>query len=477
MDAIMRKRSIISQELPLKMVGGSNFGRYPKISAERTFNFIISDDFMVPSAGYKKVATIIDNAQGRGIYGSSRFNHLVAVIDDGFYIINASLNPSRVATIHTSTGDVFIAENEKKEIAICDKKDIWIYNYGNSTFQKADLDFLPGFVSYQNGRFISCAIETSAESPQWRLSDLQDSTKWTGDGTYAATFNKNDIVVAPVPFPGREGLIVIFGRISSQFWSAVPAQLFPYQLNNYFNVNYGLMSTATIDSNDSILVWLGINDKSGPAIMYTSGAGVQTISTDGINFKLAEMRHLDTSYGFLFKQDGHLIYQLSSPDDNYSVQYDFNTGKFFDVTDQKQNCHIAKRVAYFNNSYYFVSFIDGNLYELNSKYVNYDGMIIPRIRIAPNIRLPNTRPFIVNNMSFPIEQGESANDQVVDVGVSKDGGVGYGSFVRKELNPLGKGKNMFNTWGMGRANDLTAQFRFYGNSRFVFGDGIVSYYQ
>jgi hypothetical protein len=126
MDAIMRKRSIISQELPLKMVGGSNFGRYPKISAERTFNFIISDNFMVPSAGYKKVATIIDNAQGRGIYGSSRFNHLVAVIDDGFYIINSSLNPSRVATIHTSTGDVFIAENEKKEIAICDKKDIWI---------------------------------------------------------------------------------------------------------------------------------------------------------------------------------------------------------------------------------------------------------------------------------------------------------------------------------------------------------------
>lgn len=473
----MRKRSIINQELPLKMVGGSNFGRYQKISAERTFNFIISDDWMVPNAGYKRVVNILDNAQGRGIYGSSRFNHLIAVIDNGVYIINSSLQATRIATINTSTGDVFLAENEKKEIAICDKKDIWIYNYGSSTFEKSALDFLPGFVSYQNGRFVSCAIETSAESPQWRLSSISNSTVWTGPGTYAQTFNKGDIVVAPVPFRGRENLIIIFGRVSSQFWSAGPYQLFPYQLNNNFNVNYGLLSTATIDSNDSILVWLGVNDKSGPAIMYTNGSGVQTLSTDGINFKLASMNHLSSSYGFLFKQDGHLIYQLTSPGDNYSVQYDFTTQKFFDVTDEKQDFHIAKLVAYFNNSYYFVSFIDGHLYELNSKYSTYDGAIVPRIRIPPNIRLPNTRPFVVNNMTFPIEQGESANIQIVDVAISKDGGVGYGSFVRHELNPKGKRKNMFNTWSMGRANDLTPQFRFYGDSRFVFGDGIVSLYQ
>jgi len=55
-----------AQSVPLGMVGGNNFGRYPKISAEQTFNFIVSDNALVPYAGYKNVRTQSPNAEGRG---------------------------------------------------------------------------------------------------------------------------------------------------------------------------------------------------------------------------------------------------------------------------------------------------------------------------------------------------------------------------------------------------------------------------
>src|SRR5271170_5801984 len=79
------------KEMSLKMVGGTRFGRYSKISSEATWNMIISDNWMVPFAGYKKVITIDPLGQGRAIYSSSLQNKMFAVIDSDLYIINPFL--------------------------------------------------------------------------------------------------------------------------------------------------------------------------------------------------------------------------------------------------------------------------------------------------------------------------------------------------------------------------------------------------
>ena len=70
---------------------------------------------------------------------------------------------------------------------------------------------------------------------------------------------------------------------------------------------------------------------------------------------LANLSNAGNCTGFLFRQDGHMIYQFTFPDDNISYAYDFNTGLFFNVSDEKLNYHIARQVVLFNNDYYFVS--------------------------------------------------------------------------------------------------------------------------
>jgi len=512
----MKGRSQTFTQLPLNIVGSTVFGRYPKISVEETINMIISDGFLVPYAGHLLVASIISQANGRAIYTSNKYNHMIVVIENNVYTISSNLSVTKIASIDTFSGDVFIDENNVDQIAICDKKSIYIYNYVTGAFTKAltsglPLNFIPGYISYQNGRFIAASLNTS----QWRLSQAGDGRNWPSDSPFVGTLQtKPDTVVATQRVPGRGNLLYVFGYTVTEIWQDVGAQLFPYQRNASVNIDYGCINPATIAFNENIVVWLAQNEKSGLMIAYTTGGDINKISTDGIDFKFTQLKNPENSYGFLFRQDGHQLYQLTFPDDNLTYVYDFNTQKFFTIKSENMTAHIAKRVSFFNDQYYFVSFSDGNLYQFSTNYTTYNGEEIPRIRILRNLRLPDASRFSVNNLTFTLEQGtqkniydqsnkfigteslnliatESGNQLVTQTGgtasqlikqqvgmsVSKDGGMTFGTIWNKDLNDRGKFRNRLIYWNLGASNDFVVQFRFWGMGRFVATDGIASIYQ
>ncbi len=524
----MKGRSPTFTQYPLEMVGSTKFGRYPKISIEETYNMIVSDDFLVPYAGHKIVTLINPSGQGRGIYTSTRFGHMIAVIEDTVYAISNNLSASVIGQINTFRGDVYIDENNNNEIVICDQQDIWVYNWftGAALVKATDgtgssppkLGFIPGYISFQNGRIIAASLETN----EWRLSNVGSALTFPANSQHVGLLQtKPDTVVAAQRFPGRGNLLYVFGNTVTEPWQDIGAALFPYLRNNNLNIDYGVMNAATIAYNETLMVWLAANEKSGPAIMYSTGGDAIKISTDGIDFKLSTLKNPANSYGFLFRQDGHVLYQITFPDDNLTYVYDFNTKLFFTLSDEFMNAHIAKKVTFFNDSYYFVSFKDGNIYELSTKYTTYDGVEIPRIRICRNIRLTDSSRFSVNNITFTLEQGDGptvpdpdglvetiefdflteAGDTfitedglfelsgtetdkfeylipaTVALSISKNGGESFGSSLTKTLNREGIRKNRLNYWNLGSANDFVPQFRFWGLGRFVVANGVVSLYQ
>lgn len=537
----MRGRSPAFTQVPLDIVGSTKFGRYPKISVEETYNMIISDNFIVPFAGHKIVTPITNTGAGRGLYTSNRFNHMAAVINNGFYIVNSNLTSTMVSSLTTSEGNVFIDENNSNQIGICDLQNIYIYNYVTGHFGAVTLDFIPGYISYQNGRFLSVALD----SAQWCLSALGDGTSWPNDPQHRGLLQtKPDFLVAAQRFPGRGNLLYVFGNTVAEPWQDVGLPLFPYQKNSSVNIDYGCLNAATIAYNENIMVWLGGNEKSGPVIMFSTGGDVQRISTDGIDFRLTTLTNPSNSYGFLFRQDGHLLYIITFPDDHLTYCYDFNTKKFFTLSDEYMNEHIAKKIAFFNDQYYFVSSKDGNIYQISTQFTTYDGVEIPRIRMCRNIRMPDTSRFAVNNITFTIEQGVTPDigiennlltdsgqplltdsgqnitvatvinetipvvlftdadeplltdngdelfalpsmnlpfaysiPQTISLSVSKNGGQSFGTWYDITLNRLGDQRSRINFWNCGAANDFVPQFRFYGLGRFVATDGIASIYQ
>src|SRR5260221_10401753 len=120
------------QQVPLAIVGGTHFGRYNKISVEETWNFLVSDGFLVPYAGYKNVLTLSTETDGRGMYSSFVGNLMIAVIGIDVYKVQALPSGQLVATVvgvlSTNSGDVYIAENNNAEICITDNAFVYVYS-------------------------------------------------------------------------------------------------------------------------------------------------------------------------------------------------------------------------------------------------------------------------------------------------------------------------------------------------------------
>ncbi|HEX4044222.1 MAG TPA: hypothetical protein VHZ76_00970 [Gammaproteobacteria bacterium] len=480
-----------SVNLPLDIVGGTAFGRYPKISNESTYNMIISDGSLVPFAGYELAQEISSGGQGREAYNSVLANLIIVVISNGVFTVSPQLVVQKVGVLETFNGNVYIADNLASQIAIVDGLNVYIYNYLNSTFQTITVDFAPVYITYQDTFFIAADGNTN----QWRLSDNNDGTVWPPDAQHVGELQSKPCrTVATVAL---DRVLLVMGQTVTEPWYDAGLQLFPYARNNYYCIDYGCVSTQTIASGFGMAVWLASNQQSGLAIMVSQEGGPPTpISTDGLDFQFAQLTNPQNSYGMLFKLEGHICYMITFTTDNLSYLYDFNTNMFFSVTDQNLNHHIARRVVYFNGSNYFISFNDGNLYRMASTITDYNGASIPRIRICKNIRFPGGDRFIIQNVNLTMESGQipwgAIPDSVadaptnsvslgafrIDMNLSTDGGERWGYTWSKQLRNLGQNKNTVNFWKLGGVeNDLVFKFRFVSQGRFIINGGTISLYK
>ena len=441
------------KQIPLNVVGSSTFGRYPKISIEKTYNMFMSDNFMVPYAGYKigiPSAQFHNGKIGRAIFASIKLNRLVTVIDDNVYLVNISFNQTsgsvtnyqvvKIGSLQTSTGVVYITENNKPQIAISDGTSIYIYDPTlTPAFQTiSTIDFVPGYITFHDTYFICAASEDNFYSPPanntWRLSAQNDGTSWPNMAANIGLLQtKPDNIQAVVRFPSKGNMIFVMGSNVTESWFDTGAQLFPYQRNNQFNIDYGCLNPATVAYMDEVVVWLAQNEKSGPIIMYSDGGMPQKITSDGIDYFFSQLNSPQDAQGFLYRQDGHLFYHINFYTDNLSLYYDFNTKKIYHASDQNLNYFIAAEIAFFNNQYYFITKNNGNLFAFDTIFTTYqdvdkDGNVtnneIPRFRACRNIRLPTQEYFIANDIGFTIETGET-DYQNEDIGalnlITEDG--------------------------------------------------------
>ncbi len=431
-------RSENNQQFPLNINGSNTFGRYNDISIESTWNMFGSDEWLVPYAGYKVAipSSILGNGhEGRGCLSSIKFNAIITVIGPNVYLLNLTFNqqsqtfivqtPILIGTLATSTGIVYITENNNPQILISDNINLYLYDpsFTNGVIFSAipGLTFVPGYVAFHDTYFLVAATYNNNTIPParntWRINfAIKQNTMapynpyWNDTDLKRTTGElqtKPDNIQAVVPFPGKGNMVFVFGTTVTECWFDNALQIFPYQKNVSFNIDYGCLNPATIASIDNIMVWLGGNEKSGPFILFSDGNIPQRISTDGIDYFLSNLQNPTDAQGFIFRQDGHVLYHINFYSDNVSLFYDFNTQKFFYASDENVNYFIASSLAFFNDQYYFITRNNGNLYAFDTIFTTYDGAIIPRIRTCKTIRLPTQDYFTCTDVGFTIESGST----------------------------------------------------------------------
>ena len=142
-------------EIPVDIVGGNRYGRYPKINVSQTYNMMISDGWLVDYAGFQFISQVSDNPRstGRGAHVSTVFNRMYVVVGNVIVSYDHNLTPMFIGSLATTSGEVYIAENNAGQVAFSDGVNIYIYNQKTFTFGTATIDFIPGFLSFQNTYF------------------------------------------------------------------------------------------------------------------------------------------------------------------------------------------------------------------------------------------------------------------------------------------------------------------------------------
>lgn len=519
-------RTSRGREIPINVVGLSKFGRYSKISSERTYNMYISDEWLVDFSGWKKRGEVPEvNVKGRGIFRSIRNNLVVVVIGSGVYIIDVNLTASFIGNLRSSQGAVSIDQNLSSQVCIVDGIGCYILNLAQRslTKQTSTDSFTPNYVTYHNTYFLFGNGDKTGNGAKWFAFVFETDTTIEYFAEFALQ-TKPDFALAVRRLPGQGNNVLVFGSAVCEIQTNVGGSQV-YQRNSSMNIDYGCLSVNTIAESDKIIAWLAINESNMPVIMiFTPSQGAVPISTDGIDGVLGALNNPSKCIGYFFRKDGHLFYVLTFYDalDNFTLAYDFNTQGFSFLTDEKLNYHPARQIVYFNNSSYFCSLNDGAVYETGTQFTTYDNNVItnhdylnheiPRVRITDNIRNPNSEPFRLNLVTLTIEQGndnkstglsrqnaipylitedgeplitESGDLIISEAGVtipyvpkvmmsySVDGGKTWSQEITSQCNESAVRQNIMQWYQLGMMNDCVFKFRFCGKDRFVVNNAIA----
>lgn len=441
-------------EQAINVVGGSSFGVYPKVSVSKTYNMYMSDDFLIPFAGFKRIKDVFPEGQGRGLFYSSRGGFMLAVINQSVIKLtvggNGQLNSQTVVgSLNTQFGEVYIDENLSSQICIVDGLEAWIYNYAGGastlTVQTAGAlgsgALIPTYVEYHNTYFLFGNKRTAGTDSRWYAYEyasanaIQERT----NGAAFALSTKPDNPIAIKRIPNQSANVLVFGSTVTEIHQDTGGND-GYTRNNYINIDYGLAAIETLASNDEHVTFLGVNEKNDPVLIDFSGQGATRISTDGVDHMLNAVSRPDRSTADFYRQDGHLFYIITfyDPDDNFTLAYDFNTGSFINLADWQLNKFPARKIVTFNQTNYFVSLNNAAVYELSTKYTtqneNETGADpvedpdlvheIQRIRITDPFRSNRNKRFIVNWFNLTIEQGNEGfteQDNCIEYIITEDG--------------------------------------------------------
>ena len=451
-----------AQQMPVNIVGSSDFGRYQKISSEKTYNMFITTNgaspteenfeaWLVNFPGYRRVLNFIDPAltpvtvprtpnqlpigSGRGLFHSVRGNFGLAVIGASVFKVTPNLSKILIGTINSNSGEVFMAENLNGQICIVDGSKAYIYDYNVSSTLTIQTDgalltgaLVPGYVEYHNTFFLFGNNNTGANGSKWYAYKFNNNTPGAANAivevvsSSLALQTKADFALAVKRIPGAGNNVMVFGSTVAEIWTQVNT-LQTYVRNQSVNINYGCASTSTIAEGGNYLAWLAINEDENPVIMVYDGKQASRISTDGIDYVLGQVKFPQDSTAMLYQSDGHLLYQLTfyNVKDNYTLLYDFTTQSFFNLSDQYLNYHPARSFIYLNLKTYFISLNNAALYELSSDITVIDENL-PRVsinspfdqnlvydmqreRITSNIRQADSTRYRANSLVITLEQG------------------------------------------------------------------------
>lgn len=274
--------------------------------------------------------------------------------------------------------------------------------------------------------------------------------------------NTSDPLVA---VDALNGMLILWGSQSMEFWQDVGASPMPFTRINGASQTWGLAAKSSRALLANTMIFLGQNPQGGVQVLMLQGYTPTRVSTPDVEAIIAGFTVYTDAVSLTYLQNGHSFYQLTFPNAGRSFLFDATTPPGFWSEVQTgvslQARHKGNLGIAFNTKNYISDATTGNVYQLNATLFTENGAAIKRQVASRHVR-DNGNEFSIGEIYLLVDTGDELGKtthlgrtpQIV-LQVSKDSGHTFGPERLASLGNTGQYKYPRARWNrLGSSRDF-----------------------
>lgn len=369
-------------------------------------------------------------------YVSRLTENMHVVIGSAIDQVNSSLDVIHGTTITTKEGYVGV-DDTQIQLLFVDGAFGYIYTKATNTYDKLIDPAFPAFpkdVAAFGGRFYVIKGGTN----EIYFSGINDGKSWNTLDKFEITTYPDEAVALHV----LDGRLYVFGKRVTETW-VLQGGSFPIARDENLVLEYGCLAPGTIATKDGIICWIGFDKEGITSVVASIGGKPEKISIPEVEDELHSYSDIDDARGFLYVENGFLMYQLNFTIENKSWLFNFSSKKWSRLSYKENERHRAECYAYFNGTKYVGDYELPILYEFDSDFPSDNGIPIKR-KVTTDVFIPKkSDPFCVKYVRTMVRQGVGTNVEEdiqpqIMLRISRDSGATFGNQLQDDIGTLGE---------------------------------------
>jgi hypothetical protein len=258
-----------------------------------------------------------------------------------------------------------------------------------------------------------------------------------------------------------QGQIILFGPVTTEFWSNAGTVDFPYIKIGSAVVEWGLVARWSVAKFNRSIVCLMRNLLGQQQVVTLSGYTPVPISTPDVDFAISQYGTVSDAVALSYNLGGHPMYELSFPTEGKTWLYDGLSNVWSELTSDGGR-HWADLGIQVAGVTYVSDYRNGRIYRLAPELYTDNGTTIERELVGRHVFEEDEMRLNVIWLEMQPGVGNptgAGTDPVAMLQISRDGGLTWGT---EKFAPIGQQGNYLARarWlRNGRAKDFVFKFR------------------
>lgn len=391
--------------------------------------------FLTNTPGCDVFANLSRRGEGRG--GFMYPGYCLCVVGDDVYKISSTGAVDAVGPLRTSRGAVQFAENPD-QILIIDGQYGYVYTKSTSHIGIiTDADFpTPKACAFKDGY----GVVVRADTGQFYVSAINDFTSWDALAFSTAEFKPDNLVSCVSAMDS----LFAFGEKTTQVYYNSGNPTFPFDNRQGANLSIGCGAPNSPAEGQNLAFFVDDNFQ----VRMLDGFIPRTISTPGIDYRLARLTNPEELRGHFYAQDGHSFYVLTH--EEICLAYDITTAQWHRRTSGIGERYRPNWITQLGTLVLAGDFTNGKIYRLNA-----DSYLDNATETTWSFTLTavdnEMRAVLHDMLEIKVDAGSGPDDPQLWMQYSDDDGHTWSHEKWRSLGKIGEFKRRVRWYSLGRS--------------------------